>query len=286
MQVVWDRIPELDLLPEIRARRPLDPGCVAPKLADKVRDRDNVFLREEVADNLVGLSDLCALLFGSCRQFQLGQVAVAVAQYGQCRAHPLVLTLGQREHFGRGERDHPHVPDVPVVALWPDACGRRHSRPLGPQPVAKFDDGGARSNNLWDKLRPLGTAAREQVVIPANNSRRRHFPVRVVVIDPVAVPEVEQRQVGIVSRHLGEIGARRRQHRRYRSQLRLEAQARLFPCPKVREGDPQEGVEVEARVALPRTQHLQIKAVAIEERLDRQEVGLLFARPRLDCHTR
>ena len=65
MQVIGDRIAELDLLPEIGAAGPLDIGRVAAELTDEIGDGDDVLLGQEAAHRLVGDGDLAGLLGGA-----------------------------------------------------------------------------------------------------------------------------------------------------------------------------------------------------------------------------
>ena len=67
VQVVGDRVTELDMLPKIRARRALDPGRIAAKLAHEVGDRDDVLAHEEFPHELVGSADFLLLLLSTRR---------------------------------------------------------------------------------------------------------------------------------------------------------------------------------------------------------------------------
>ena len=186
-----------------------------------------------------------------------------MAQQGERGGHPFMLAFGQRQHLGCSQRDHADVADVPVIALRPDPAGRGHLRAVCAQPVAKADHGIARRDHIGDQIGTRGGAAGQQIVIPADDPGRRHRAIGVVVIDPVAVFQIVERQIGEITRNFGQVALRRGEQRRHLPQARAQLGNVLLAARHFGKCDRHQRIEIEARITLPRPQDFEIETIAV-----------------------
>jgi len=282
--MIRDWIPELDLLPEIGPGWPHNERRVATQWTTVLWNRDNLLLRQKVADLPVRSGDLGVLLRLGARQRERRKDAIAVPDKREIAGQAAMLPLGERQHLGDGVGHHPHIPHVPFIAPGTDTCGCRDARALGFQPVAELDRSASRRFNVRHQRRSRSAGAVKHVVVPADDPSRGRRSIRVVVVDPVTILEVEQSEISIIGGRLCKTAACMPQHGGDLAELNAKLGELFLLVWNVGESNLEEGVQVKAGIALPRSQHLKVETIAVEQAFDREIVDLLRPRPRRDVH--